>query len=178
MNTVKEKQVVSILYTVKDADTNEIIDSNLDGKPLEFLLGEGQVISALEREVLGKNVGDKLNFKALPQDAYGERNSQLLQEVPRAQFEDIELERGMSLFGQSEDGQTVQVIVNDFNDDIVIIDYNHPLAGKTLDFQVEVLGTRPPTEAELKGEACGCGSGGGHEEGGCCGGGGGGCGCH
>lgn len=197
MSNISQNQVVSILYEVKESQTNEVIDSNLESKPLEFLLGAGQVISGLEKAVASAKKGDKLNLSIPPEDAYGIYQADFLQEVPKEQFEGISLQKGMTLFGQAEDGQTVQVIVKDFNDSIVMIDYNHPLAGKTLLFNVEITDVREATPDEILqgrvgggccgGGGCGCGdlaesagSGHSHEHhhggGGCCGGGG--CGCH
>lgn len=186
-----QSQVMAILYEVKDADTKEVIDSNLESKPLEFLLGAGQVISGLEKAVAGAKKGDKLNITIAPEDAYGVYQADFLQEVPKDQFEGIALEKGMTLFGQAEDGQTVQVLVKDIGDSSVMIDYNHPLAGKMLAFDIEITDVRDATPDEiLRGGVGGCGGGcgcGGHDEhshdhdhggGGCCGGGGGGCGCH
>ncbi|OBV29348.1 peptidylprolyl isomerase [Helicobacter sp. CLO-3] len=186
-----QSQVMAILYEVKDADTKEVIDSNLESKPLEFLLGAGQVISGLEKAVAGAKKGDKLNITIAPEDAYGVYQADFLQEVPKDQFEGIALEKGMTLFGQAEDGQTVQVLVKDIGDSSVMIDYNHPLAGKTLAFDIEITDVRDATPDEiLRGGVGGCSGGcgcGGHDEhahdhdhggGGCCGGGGGGCGCH
>lgn len=188
MNTNEQKQVVAIFYEVKDADTQDIIDSNLASRPLEFLLGAGQVISGLEKAVSTANKGDKLNLSIAPEDAYGVYQADFVQEVPKDQFDGIVLEKGMTLFGQAEDGQTVQVIVKDFNDSSVMIDYNHPLAGKTLLFDVEIVDMREATPDEVLqgyvGGGC-CGSGScdtshQHSEhsqgGGCCGGGS--CGCH
>lgn len=198
MSNISQNQVVSILYEVKESQTNEVIDSNLESKPLEFLLGAGQVISGLEKAVASAKKGDKLNLSIPPEEAYGIYQQDFLQEVPKEQFEGISLQKGMTLFGQAEDGQTVQVIVKDFNDSIVMIDYNHPLAGKTLLFNVEITDVREATPDEILqgrvgggccGGGCGCGdlaesaesmSGNSHEHhhggGGCCGGGG--CGCH
>lgn len=186
MNSAEQKQVVAILYEVKDADTKEVIDSNLTARPLEFLLGAGQVISGLEQAVAGAKMGDKLNLSISPEDAYGVYQQDFIQEVPKDQFEGIVLEKGMTLFGQAEDGQTVQVIVKDFGDNSVMIDYNHPLAGKTLLFDVEIVGIREATPDEVLrgmvgGGCCGsCDSEHEHNHGGgeCCGGGGGSCGCH
>lgn len=196
MSNISQNQVVSILYEVKESQTNEVIDSNLESKPLEFLLGAGQVISGLEKAVASAKKGDKLNLSIPPEDAYGIYQQDFLQEVPKEQFEGISLQKGMTLFGQAEDGQTVQVIVKDFNDSIVMIDYNHPLAGKTLLFNVEITDVREATPDEILqgrvgGGCCGGGCGCGdlaesaesmsehshhHGGGGCCGGGG--CGCH
>lgn len=177
---IENNKVVSINYQVTDFLTNEVIDSNKDGKPLEFITGCAQVIEGLEQQIINANVGDSLTFSVNPEQAYGVRNPELMQEVDRNQFNDIELEKGMTLFGQAENGTPVQVIVADFNANSVLIDYNHPLAGKTLNFQVEILDARDATHDELMtsmGGGCGCSSGGGgHGGGGCCGGGGG-CGC-
>ncbi|STO97260.1 peptidylprolyl isomerase [Helicobacter canis] len=186
MDSTEQKQVVAIFYEVKDADTQDIIDSNVTSRPLEFLLGAGQVISGLEQAVLGAKKGDKLNLSIAPEDAYGVYQADFVQEVPKDQFDGIVLEKGMTLFGQAEDGQTVQVVVKDFNDSSVMIDYNHPLAGKTLLFDVEIVDMRDATADEiLQGYVGGGCCGGGscdtshhdHGDSGCCGGGGS-CGCH
>ncbi len=179
---IENNNVVSINYEVFDSQTKQTIDSSKDNKPLEFIVGQSQVIEGLEQHIKNAKVGDKLEFSVEPELAYGVRNPELMQEVGREQFGDIELEKGMTLFGQAENGMPVQVIVADFNDTSVLIDYNHPLAGKTLDFKVEVLNVREATDDEIiasMGGGCGCSSGGGHGHGGggCCGGGGGGCGC-
>lgn len=180
---ITQNKVVSIEYEVSDARNNEVIDSNKDGTPLEFLVGANQIISGLENALMGAKSGDKLSIEVKPEDAYGIYQADLIQERTRDQFEGIDLRVGMTLFGQSDDGQTAQVIVKDFNDQVVIIDYNHPLAGKTLNFNVSVLDVRDATEMEILqggvGGGCGCGTGGGHHHhhdngGGCCGGG---CGC-
>nr|QGT50049.1 FKBP-type peptidyl-prolyl cis-trans isomerase SlyD [uncultured Helicobacter sp.] len=179
---IAQNKIASIEYEVLDFSDGTLLDSNKGGAPLEFLVGSGQVIIGLENALMGAKAGDVIEATIIPEDAYGIYQSDFVQEVPRDQFEGIELKAGMTLFGQSEDGQTVQVSVKDFNDQFVIVDYNHPLAGKTLCFKVKVLDVREPNEMEIlqaSGGGCGCGSGG-HGGGGCCGGGGhggGGCGC-
>lgn len=172
---IDKNQVVSIEYSVREDGQSEILDSNLGGKPLEFIMGSGEVIKGLEEAVAEMQVGDKKEIIVAPINAYGEYRSDYVQEVPRDQFVGIDLKHGMTLFGQGENGETVQVVVKDFNEDVVIVDYNHPLAGKTLHFSVTILGTRLATDKELNyglhyQEQ-------GHGGGGCCGGGGGGCGC-
>lgn len=177
---IAENKIVSMEYEVFDEANSSLLDSNKGGAPLEFLVGSGQVINGLEKALMGAKIGDSVKVSVAPEDAYGIYQSDFIQEVPRDQFSGIELKVGMTLFGQGEDGQTVQVSVKDFNDEQVIVDYNHPLAGKTLCFDVKILDVREATEAEILqggvGGGCGCGSG--HGDGGCCGGhGGGGCGC-
>ena len=164
---IKQNTVVAMEYSVRDKDNNELIDTNKGAQPLEFLYGSGQIISGLEKALSQKGAGDSFSVEIAPEDAYGIYRTDFLQEVPRDQFEGIELKEGMTLFGQGEDGRTVQVIVKDFNDSVVMIDYNHPLAGKTLVFDVMVLDVREASEQEILsggvGGGCGCGSG---------------CGCH
>lgn len=176
---IENDKVVSMFYSLKDANTDETLDSNQGGKPLEFLLGRGQIIPGLENEIKSLNEGDKKDIKVSSQEAYGEYNDQALQTHPREQFAGIELTEGMTLFGQGEDGQTVQVTVKSFTDDEVTVDFNHPLAGKDLLFAVNVVGVRDATEDELStgvvggaSACCGTGSCGDHEHGdgeSCCG---------
>lgn len=168
MSKIEKNHLVSINYVVTDKDSGEVLDSNNDKeKPFVFLLGQNQVIIGLENALIGKQVGGNFKIEINPEDAYGIRNPDFLQEVSKDQFSGIELTKGMTLFGQSEDGQTVQVIVDEIGDDTVMIDYNHPLAGKTLLFDVEVLSSKEPTQEEiLELTSCGCG----HSAGECCGG--------
>ncbi|WP_233709952.1 MULTISPECIES: FKBP-type peptidyl-prolyl cis-trans isomerase [unclassified Helicobacter] len=168
MNRIKHNKMVSIQYSVKDKQTGDVIDTNLESQPLKFLVGGGQIIPGLENALLDKNKGETLEIEVAPEDAYGIYQVDFLQEVPREQFEGIDLVNGMTLFGQGDNGESVQVTVKDFNDKVVMIDYNHPLAGKTLVFDVTILDVYDPTEQELLGASnshggCGCGSG---------------CGCH
>ena len=175
---MENKKVISLEYCVKEHNQEEVIDQSPDGEPLEFILGASQVISGLESALHDAKAGDCKNIIVSPQDAYGEYRVDFLQEVPREQFDGIDLQEGMTLFGQGEDGRSVQVTVKSFNDEMVMIDYNHPLAGKTLEFDVKVLAVREATEEDFM-VAGGCCGGGHHHgsNGGCCGGGGGGCGC-
>ena len=169
---IDKNQVVSIEYSVKEEGTNDVLDSNIGGKPLEFIMGAGEIIKGLEEAVAEMKVGDKKEVIIAPINAYGEYQSDYVQEVSRDQFVGIDLQQGMTLFGQGENGETVQVIVKDFNDEMVIVDYNHPLAGKTLNFSVTILATREATEKEL---SLGLHYQEHNHGGGCCGGG---CGCH
>jgi len=171
---IETNQIVSIEYEVRDGDT--VVDSNVGGAPLVFMYGKGQIIPGLEDGIKNMAIGEKGDVLVKPEDAYGELNPEAQQEVPKDQFAGIELEVGMTLYGQGEDGGTVQVIVKEIGEETVIIDFNHPLAGKTLMFTVTVNNVRDASAeeamtgipAENKQE----------EEGGHCGTGGGSCGCH
>jgi len=159
-------KVYAIEYTVKNSK-GEVVDSNVGQAPLEFIAGQGQIIPGLEKEVEGMEVGEEKTVVVKADEAYGQRNEEWVETLPKDQFEGIELQKGMTLYGQSPDGQTIAVTVKDFNDKEVTIDYNHPLAGEDLTFDVKVVGKRDATLEELAGNqagaGCDCGSG---------------CGCH
>ena len=161
-------KVISIEYTLNDANTKVQLDTNVGGAPLDFITDMGQIIPGLEKELVNLNEGDKTDVLVQPADAYGEYNEEAVQTLPKEQFADIELTEGMSLYGTGEGGETVQVVVKSITEDDVTIDYNHPMAGKTLMFSVTVLATRAATEEEIQvGVVGGMAAAGG----GCCGGG-------
>ncbi len=172
--SIQENQVVSIEYEVRDGD--QVVDSNMGGAPLVFMYGKSQIIPGLENGIKDMNIGDKADVLVKPADAYGEYNADATQEVPKEQFAGIELTEGMTLYGQGEDGGTVQVVVKEIKDDTVIIDFNHPLAGKELMFTVAINNVRNASADEI---LSGVPVENQQEEEGCCGtGGGSGCGCH
>ncbi|PHR56700.1 MAG: peptidylprolyl isomerase [Arcobacter sp.] len=144
---ITENQIVSIEYEVKSG--SEVVDSNVGKDPLIFMIGKQQIIPGLEEYVCTLGAGDKGDVLVPAAKAYGEYNDDALQEVPKEQFAGIELTEGMSLYGQSEDGGTVQVIVKEILDENIKIDYNHPLAGKDLMFTVSVASVREATAEEI-----------------------------
>ena len=162
-----ENSVIGIEYEVKEAGSNEIVDSNKGAQPLEFVTGKGQIIPGLEKALEGMNEGESADILVKAEDAYGEVNPEAVQTLPIEQFEGVDLKEGMTLYGQGEDGQTVQVVVKSFNDKEVTIDFNHPLAGKDLMFSVTVMSERDATDEEAatgqvggghcEDGACGCG---------------------
>ncbi len=154
----EENSVVGLEYEVKEAGTTEIVDSNKGATPLEFITGKGQLIPGLEAQLAGMNEGDSADILVKAADAYGEVNPEAVQTLPKEQFEGIELQEGMMLYGQGEDGQQVQVIVKSFDDKEVTIDYNHPLAGKDLMFSVTIISERDATEEEASSGMVGGGS--------------------
>jgi len=146
---INKDQIVSILYEVKDTTTNEIVDSNMNSTPLTFMMGRGQIIIGLENALSDMSMNESKDVLVKANEAYGEYDSNATQTLPREQFAGIELEKGMTLYGQDENGGTVAVTVKDFNDDEVTIDFNHPLAGKDLLFSVHVTMVRNATDEEL-----------------------------
>ncbi|MGE4294310.1 MAG: peptidylprolyl isomerase [Campylobacterales bacterium] len=157
--------VVSIEYEVKEADSKELVDSNKGGDPLEFLLGRGQIIPGLEEAIAQMSKGESKTLRIPAEKAYGAHDAGAVQPHEKEQFAGIELSVGMTLYGQSDNGQTVQVTVKEITEEQVFIDYNHPLAGKDLEFDVTVVDTRDATEKEkrtgmVESECCGTGQGG------------------
>jgi len=140
--------VYGIEYTVKNSK-GEIVDTNKGQVPLEFIAGKGQIIPGLEKEVENMEAGEEKTVTVSADEAYGEYNPEWVEEMPREQFQGIDLEKGMTLYGQSPDGQTIAVTVKDFDDKTVTIDYNHPLAGEDLTFDVKVVTKREATLDEL-----------------------------
>jgi len=178
--SIEINKVVSIEYNLVDANTKEQLDSNVGGQPLEFISGKGQIIQGLEDKLVTMEIGDKAEVEVQPEQGYGEYKDEAVQKLPKEQFAGIELSEGMSLYGTGENGETVQVLVKSFDEEEVTIDYNHPMAGKTLLFSVEILAERLATEDEISSGMVG----GAAADSGCCGssdssepGKGGGCGC-
>lgn len=171
MIITNENCVVGIEYEVKEAGTTEVVDSNKGAQPLEFIVGLGQIIPGLESALVGMAKGESGDIMVSAADAYGDINPEALQTLPVDQFEGVDLVEGMSLYGQGEDGQTVQVIVKSFDDKEVNVDFNHPLAGKDLMFSITVLSAREATADEISSGQIG----GPATSGGSCGTG---CGCH
>ncbi len=170
MTITNENCVVGIEYEVKQAGTTEVVDSNKGGAPLEFIIGKGQIIPGLENALVGMSQGESGDIMVAAADAYGEVNPEAIQTLPIEQFEGVDLVEGMTLYGQGQDGQTVQVTVKSFDDKEVNVDFNHPLAGKDLMFSVTVLSAREATADEVTSGVVG-----GTKAAGSCGSG---CGCH
>jgi FKBP-type peptidyl-prolyl cis-trans isomerase SlyD len=146
--TIKKDSVVTFNYTLKD-DAGEIIDSSSDGEPLAYLHGHGNLVAGLERELEGKAAQDKLSVKVAPADGYGEYSRDLVQKVPRRTLKGIaKITVGMRLHAQTPEGPRA-VTVTAVTGDMVTLDGNHPLAGKNLNFDIEVVDVREASEEEL-----------------------------
>lgn len=145
---VSDKAVVSIHYTLKN-DEGNTLDSSAGQAPLDYIHGLGNIIPGLERELADKSVGDKLQVTVEAQDAYGEVNPELIQQLPRSMFEGVDnIEVGMAFHAQTGAGQQVVEVI-EVDGDTVTINGNHALAGQRLHFDVEVVGIRAATEEEL-----------------------------
>lgn len=145
---IAANKVVKMHYSVMDNDKNSI-DNSFDGEPLIFIFGTGYLIQGLEDALQGKEAGDTLSVTVPPEQGYGERHDELMQAVPKSMFEGMEIEVGMQFRASTDDGdQSVMII--DIQEDEVIVDGNNPLAGTTLNFDVEILEVRDATPEELE----------------------------
>ncbi len=139
MAQAKSGDTVRIHYTGKLAD-GSTFDSSAGRDPLEFTLGSGQVIPGFDKAVDGMTVGEAKTVEIVAGDAYGPHNPDGRQAFPRANIpDDVPLDIGTRLQMQTPEGRAVQVVVADVGDDHVILDANHPLAGKDLTFQIELV---------------------------------------
>jgi FKBP-type peptidyl-prolyl cis-trans isomerase SlyD len=148
---VEEHAVVLIHYVLTNND-KEVLDSSEGQDPLAYLHGTGHLIPGLEAQLLGKVSGDKLNVTVQPGDGYGEFNKELVQTVPSDVFEGVEsIEPGMQFQTSNEGGSGGETItVVSVENDEVTIDGNHPLAGETLHFAVDIIEVREATAEELE----------------------------
>ncbi len=145
---IEKNRVVIINYTLRD-EQGTVIDSSSDRKPLAYLHGKGNIIPGLEEALAGKAAGDTLDVTVAPERGYGPRDERLVQIVPRARFGEVAgLEPGMQVKANSPQGPRL-VTVTRVDRDFVTIDGNHPLAGRTLHFSVEVAEVRKATHEEV-----------------------------
>lgn len=133
---IQENQVVTMNYELKV--NGEVVDSNIGKDPLEFTFGIGQLIPGLESRINEMNEGDTKEVIVPAAEAYGEYNPEAKQALPKEQFGDMELEVGMPLQGQGENGQPIQVVVDEIRDNEIVVDFNHPLAGQELNFSITI----------------------------------------
>lgn len=148
--TIGNDVVVSLAYRLR-LDDGQSIDAASEEDPLTYLHGAGNIIPGLERELVGMGVGASKEVEVAPQDAYGEYDEEAYQVVPRSMFPaDLALADGMGLrLIDQETGRPVEAYVSEVGDSEVVLDFNHPLAGETLYFQVKVVGLRAATDEEL-----------------------------
>lgn len=147
--SIKKDSVVMFNYTLKD-DAGEVIDSSAPGEPLAYLHGHGNLVPGLERELEGKATGDQLSVKVTPADGYGEYSKELVEKVPRRTLKGIaKVTVGMRLHAQTPAGPRA-VTVTAVTGDMVTIDGNHPLAGKSLNFDIELVEVRDASAEELE----------------------------
>ena len=144
---VSEGTVVTMHYTLKDGQ-GEVIDTSSGKEPLAYLHGAKNIVPGLERQLDGKTVGDTVVAEVPPEEGYGERQGPP-QPVDRSAFPaDAELSPGMQVMAQGPDEKSFPLWIVKVEDDQVLVDANHPLAGVTLHFDVEITGLREASEEE------------------------------
>ena len=145
MSQAKPGDTVSIHYT-GTLDDGTQFDSSSGRDPLEFTIGTGQVIPGFDKAVEGMAVGDSKSVNIPPEDAYGPRHDQMIQDVPKTVLpDDLEPVEGMALQAQGQDGQAINLTVTAVSDDSITVDGNHPLAGQALNFDIELVGIASTT---------------------------------
>jgi len=145
---IEDGVIVSLAYTLTvDGD---VLDQSSDDDPLLYLHGADNIIPGLERALAGLAVGDNKKVVVEPGDAYGEYDPDDVQEVERELFPaDVDLQEGVVLLMRDETGNQFEATVVEIDDDVVTLDFNHPLAGETLTFEVRVVSLREPSVEEL-----------------------------
>lgn len=139
MTQAKTGDSVRIHYTGKLEDGTQF-DSSAGRDPLQFAVGNGDVIPGVDKAVEGMSVGENKEVTVEPQHAYGVRHEQLVQQVPKTALpDDIEPAVGMQLQSETPEGQAMQLIVTNVTDESITVDGNHPLAGRSLQFDIELV---------------------------------------
>lgn len=134
--SIKKNQVVRLNYELKINE--DIVESNLDADSIEFVYGTGQLIEGLESRIADMNEGETKEINVPANEAYGEYDEELSETLPISNFEGIDLEIGMVLETDGDNGEVFKATVTDVTKDNVTVDYNHPLAGCDLDFTIIV----------------------------------------
>ena len=135
---VETGKQISIEYTLS-IDPEGVVDTNVDSDPLTYVQGTQQIVPALEKALEGKKVGESVEVTIAPKDGYGERSEEAFQEVGKSQVPEEAQKADTVLQGHDNEGGVVNARVAEVKDDTVLLDFNHPLAGKTLQFSVKIL---------------------------------------
>src|SRR5438046_1804456 len=146
---IARNSVVTIDFTMF-SEADEVLETSRDDSPMVYMHGIGELPEGLEDELTGKKAGDEVNITLAPADAYGEYDASLVQPVPREQFEELdEIQVGMRFEAETEEGPRVVHVIG-LEDDNVIVDGNEPYAGRTVRFEVKVLGVRQASDDEIE----------------------------
>ena len=147
---VRPGKVVLMHYTLT-SDQGEVIDTSDGREPMAYLHGADNIVPGLERQLEGLALGSSIRAVVTPAEGYGDRNEDATQVLPRDLFPaDMELEPGMPFAAEAGEGQVMHFFVVSIQEDAVLVDANHPLAGMNLNFAVEIVGIRDPTAEELE----------------------------
>jgi FKBP-type peptidyl-prolyl cis-trans isomerase SlyD len=145
-----QNKVITLNYTLKDNEGN-IIQTTSNGETFQFLSGNQQILPKLEFEIENMIIGSKKNVKIPTNEAYGEYSEKAVQQVNKNNFpKDIDLQVGMEFITNSPEGHQMPFVIANIQNEEVTIDFNHPLAGKDLEFDVELIDVREATVEEMQ----------------------------
>ena len=133
---------VTLHFALK-LENGDVVDSTFDKQPATFKVGDGNLLPGFEVALYGFKAGDKRSLQIAPENAFGQPNPQNVQVMPRGQFQDMELSEGLLIIFNDAANAELPGVVKAFDEQQVTIDFNHPLAGKTLSFDVEIIEVRP-----------------------------------
>ena len=162
---ISDEKMVSLTYDL--TVEGELMEKTTKERPLTFLFGMGMMLEMFEKNIEGLQVGDKFSFTLSPEEAYGERNEDIVVELPKkvfevdGKFDDEMVFEGATLPMMNANGQRIMGSILEIKSDIVVMDFNHPLAGETLHFEGEVIDVHEPTVEEIAAitdGSCDCGS--------------------
>ncbi len=140
MKKVENGSQVSIHYRGTFEDGTEFDSSKSHGGPMTCRVGEGKLIAGFETALNGMTEGETKSVTIPPEEAYGDQNPDAVQTVPRTVFpDDFELKEGATVYGTNSLGQEMMAKINSFDDENAVLDFNHPMAGKTLNFEISVV---------------------------------------
>ena len=148
---ISQNSTVLFHYSLSDKSGNKI-DSSPADEPLSYIHGHGKIIPGLEKAMEGKKSGDVMIVTIDPKDAYGERQEQMVQQIPRANFKAEDIKVGMRFEATTPNG-AVSVVVTGLTEETVTVDGNHALAGKTLTFDIRIAEVQEATKEEID-ECC------------------------
>ncbi|MBF6622016.1 MAG: FKBP-type peptidyl-prolyl cis-trans isomerase [Pseudomonas stutzeri] len=120
-------------------ENGEVVDSTFDKKPATFKVGDGNLLPGFEQQLYGFKAGDKRTLQVAPEQGFGQHNPQNVQVMPRSQFEGMELSEGLLVIFNDAANSELPGVVKTFDERQVTVDFNHPLAGKALSFEVEII---------------------------------------
>jgi FKBP-type peptidyl-prolyl cis-trans isomerase SlyD len=147
---IGQNKVVTMNYTLKDEQGN-VIQTTDNKEPFRFMSGNKQILPKLEEEIDVMIIGSKKNVKIPAKEAYGEYTEQAIQQVKKANFpQDVELKVGMEFISNTPEGQQLPFVVKEIKNEEVTVDFNHPLAGMDLEFDVELVDVRDATLEEIQ----------------------------
>ncbi|SDG51199.1 FKBP-type peptidyl-prolyl cis-trans isomerase SlpA [Pseudomonas benzenivorans] len=132
---------VTLHFAIK-LENGEVVDSTFDKQPATFKVGDGNLLPGFEQALFGFKAGDKRTLPILPEQGFGQPNPQNVQVMPRSQFQEMELSEGLLVIFNDAAKTELPGVVKAFDDNQVTIDFNHPLAGKTLSFEVEIIAVK------------------------------------